>query len=87
MRTNQVLITQDSIIRLSLIDIERINTVMGIDIKASAFGILAVVIAALVLYTSLGIAGHPDVGTPLLNLAILIVIAFIILMFMKQLRR
>jgi hypothetical protein len=48
-----------------------------------AYGILAIAALALVLYTSSSLGGHPDIGMPLLNLAGIIVGAFIIYMFAK----
>jgi hypothetical protein len=52
-----------------------------------AYGILAVAALALVLYTSSGLGGQPDVGGPLLNLAEVIVGAFIVYMFAKLILR
>jgi len=52
-----------------------------------AYGILAIAALALVLYTSSSVGGHPDVGGPLLNLAGIIVGAFIVYMFAKLLIR
>jgi hypothetical protein len=52
-----------------------------------AYGILAIAALALVLYTSSSLGGHPDIGGPLLNLAELIVGAFIVYMFVKLVLR
>jgi hypothetical protein len=52
-----------------------------------AYGILAIAALALVLYTSSSLGGHPDTGVPLLNLAELIVGAFIVYMFAKLILR
>jgi hypothetical protein len=52
-----------------------------------AYGILAIAALALILYTSASIGGYSNVGAPLLNLAELIVGAFIIYMFLKLIMR
>lgn len=52
-----------------------------------AYGILAIAALSLVLYTSSSLGGRIDIGAPLLNLAGLIVGAFIIYMFVKLLMR
>jgi len=52
-----------------------------------AYGILAVAAFAMFLYTTTSLAGRADVGGPLLNVAILIVVTFIIYMFAKLIAR
>lgn len=56
---------------------------MTINFSFWTYGILAVAALALVLYTSSSLGGRIDIGIPLLNLAELIVVAFIVYMFLK----
>ena len=46
-----------------------------------AYGILAIAALAMFLYATTSVGGYPEVGEPLLNLAYLIVVAFIAYMF------
>jgi len=60
---------------------------MGVKFSFWAYGILAIAALALVLYAFLGISGFMELAKPLLNIAIFIVIAFIIYMFAKPFLR
>jgi VIT1/CCC1 family predicted Fe2+/Mn2+ transporter len=52
-----------------------------------AYGILAIAAFAMLLYTTTSLSGRPDIGSPLLNIAGFIVVAFIVYMFAKLLLR
>jgi len=52
-----------------------------------AYGILAVAAFALFLYYASEMANRPDVGDPLLSISSFIIIAFIVYMFVKLMRR
>jgi predicted branched-subunit amino acid permease len=58
---------------------------MDIKINLAAYGILTVAIIAMFLYFLAAQIGRPDIGSPLLTLVFIIVIAFLIYMFMKLL--
>jgi cbb3-type cytochrome oxidase subunit 1 len=60
---------------------------VGINIKLSAYGILAIATIAMIFYFLANQIGRPDIGFPLLTLTYFIVIAFIIYMFVKLFRR
>ena len=60
---------------------------MGTRFSFWAYGILAVAAFAMLLYSVTTISGHPEVGTPLLGIAVFIVVAFVLYMFVKLLAR
>lgn len=60
---------------------------MGTKFSFWAYGILAVAAFAMLLYATTSISGYPEVGNPLLGIAVLIVVAFILYMFAKLLVR
>jgi hypothetical protein len=51
--------------------------------KFWGYGILAIAALAMVLYVSTNVGGYPDIGDPLLDIAIFIVVAFMVYMFAK----
>jgi len=55
----------------------------GISFKFWAWGILAIAALALFLYVFVNLGGRPDIGWPLLGIAVFIVVAFIVYMFAK----
>ena len=48
-----------------------------------AYGILAIAAFSILMYATSSIAGYPEVGIPLLGMAQLIVLAFVVYMFTK----
>lgn len=60
---------------------------MGTRFSFWAYGILAVAAFAMLLYSVTTIGGHPEVGSPLLDIAVFIVVAFVLYMFVKLLAR
>lgn len=60
---------------------------MGTKFSFWAYGILAVAAFAMLLYAATSLSGHPEVGDPLLRIAMLIIGAFIFYMFAKLLVR
>ena len=56
---------------------------MGTKFSFWAYGVLAVAAFAMLLYATTSIGGYPEVGNPLLNLAVFIVVAFVLYMFAK----
>jgi len=48
-----------------------------------AYGILAIAALGMVLYTTSSMAGQPNAGEPVLQIAVVIVVAFILYMFAK----
>jgi len=60
---------------------------VGTKFSFWAYGILAIAAFAMFLYVTTSLAGREDVGNPLLQIAVLIVVAFLIYMFIKLLMR
>jgi len=60
---------------------------VGTKFSFWAYGILAIAAFAMFLYTITSIGGYPEVGNPLLGIAVLIIVAFILYMFAKLLVR
>jgi len=60
---------------------------VGTKFSFWAYGILAIAAFAMLLYTITSIGGHPEVGNPLLGIAVLIIVTFILYMFAKLLIR
>ena len=58
---------------------------MMASFKFSAYGILAIAAFAMALYVSTAVGGHSDIGVPLLDIAIFIIVAFVVYMFAKPL--
>lgn len=58
---------------------------MGTKFRFWAYGILAVAAFALFLYATTSIGGYPEVGVPLLDIAVFIIGSFIFYMFVKLL--
>ena len=56
---------------------------MGTKFSFWAYGILAIAAFAMLLYVTTSLAGRTDIGSPLLQMAILIVVAFVLYMFAK----
>jgi hypothetical protein len=51
--------------------------------KFWGYGILAIAALAMVLYVFTNVGGYPDIGGPLLDIAVFIVVAFMVYMFAK----
>jgi hypothetical protein len=56
---------------------------MSVSFKFWASGLLAIAALAMVFYVLTSLAGHSDVGQPLLMIAMIIIVTFIIYMFAK----
>jgi hypothetical protein len=51
--------------------------------KFWGYGILAIAALAMVLYVFTNVGGYPDIGGPLLDIAIFIVVVYVFYMFFK----